>query len=109
MIKTTTLLLLTARLLRSNRRTSIAMAATQVIVHANQLAQRAAKNWRSRVPALLVCSRAALGPLIITLSVFEMPGWILAACILLALVTDVYDGVLARAWQLDTITLRRWD
>jgi len=58
---------------------------------------------------MFVSFRAALGPGIIVVSLVWPKGWALTACIGLALLSDVLDGVLARRWHIDTENLRRWD
>jgi len=59
----------------------------------------------------MVSFRAALGPVVILTSLSKNPhaGAFLAALIVLALLSDVYDGLLARLWEVDTESLRRWD
>jgi len=108
-IKTTTLVLLTMRLLRSNRRTAIAIACFQVLVRGRILASRAINNWKLRIPSLLVVLRAALGPAMVLISLRWKSGIPLVICIAMALLSDVFDGVLARRWRVATETLRRWD
>lgn len=111
MIKTTTLLILALRYLRSNRRAAVAMGLSQVTVHARLWARRARSGWKLRLPALMVSFRAALGPIVILTSLSHIPnaGAFLAALIVLALLSDIYDGLLARLWEVDTENLRRWD
>jgi phosphatidylglycerophosphate synthase len=60
---------------------------------------------------VLVSFRAALGPVVVLVSLAHSPsaGAFLAALIVLALLSDIYDGVLARLWEVDTENLRRWD
>jgi phosphatidylglycerophosphate synthase len=66
-------------------------------------------GWKLRLPAALVSFRAALGPGIVLISQRWRNGIPLAVCIVMALVSDSYDGVLARRWPIDTENLRRWD
>jgi phosphatidylglycerophosphate synthase len=66
-------------------------------------------RWKLRLPAMLVSFRAALGPGIILIGQRWRNGTPLTACIVMALVSDVADGVLARRWRVDTENLRRWD
>lgn len=57
----------------------------------------------------MVISRAALGPIIILLSRYARHGFLLAACVLTALILDIFDGILARRWNVATSLLRRCD
>jgi phosphatidylglycerophosphate synthase len=112
MIKTTTLALLAVRYLRSNRRTSVSMAVSQALVHARRWMKRMSsgwEDWKLRLPVFLILVRVALGPGMILLNFFSPRGDLLVTCIGLALLSDIFDGVLARRWHLDTETLRRWD
>ncbi len=109
MIKTATLILLTLRLLRSNRRTAVAIAFAQMFAHGRLLAKRVGSNFKLRIPGLLVAFRATLGPIMILISLRWKSGIPLTVCIAMALLSDVFDGVLARRWGVATETLRRWD
>jgi phosphatidylglycerophosphate synthase len=112
MIKTTTFALLALRYLRSNRRASVSVALSQVLFRARFWTKRISDGWDSwklRVPVFLIFVRFALGPGIMFLSCFSPHGALLVTCIGLALLSDIFDGVLARRWYLDTETLRRWD
>ncbi len=112
MIKTTTLALLALRYLRSNRRACVSMTLAQALVHARLWTKRMPSDWddwKLRLPAFLVFFRVALGPGIILFGVFFPHGVVLVSCIGLALLSDIFDGGLARRWHIDTETLRRWD
>ncbi len=109
MIKTTGLIVLGWRWLRSPRRAATTAALSRGFDELRLLAKRARQRGKFRLPALLVSFRAALGPGIILLSQLSKGGWLLAACIGLALLSDIFDGVLARRWQIDTESLRRRD
>lgn len=111
MIKTAALLALAVRCLLSNRRTAMAIAFAQALVHARLWARRARSGWKTRIPAVLVSFRAALGPVVVLLSLARSPtsGAFIAALIVLALLSDIFDGMLARLWEVDTEDLRRWD
>ncbi len=109
MIKTTTLALLLLKYFRSNRRMAFWAAVSGVVVRTRLLAGRAQERWKPRLPALLVSFRAALGPLIIGLAAFSQSRLVLVACIGLASLSDVLDGMLARRWGIATEDLRRWD
>lgn len=111
MIKAAALPALAARCLLSNRRTALAIAASQALVDVRLLARRARSGWKMRIPAVLVSFRAALGPVVVLLSLAQRTyaGAFIAALIVLALLSDIYDGLLARLWEVDTENLRRWD
>ena len=112
MIKTTSLALLAIRILRSNRRTSAAVWLEQVVSWSRAQARRVRDNWqsrRNRLPDLLISFRVALGPVMIVLSYLSTRGLVMTCCIGLALLSDVFDGYLARRWNLATVRLRRRD
>jgi len=65
--------------------------------------------WKTKLPWALVLFRLSLGPGIVWLGrKFPVPA-LIVGCIVLALVSDIFDGVLARRWLCDTPRLRRWD
>jgi CDP-diacylglycerol--glycerol-3-phosphate 3-phosphatidyltransferase len=109
MIKTATLMVLAWRFLRSPRRAAVVPAITVWLVEARVLAKRVHSRWRVKLPALLISFRAALGPGVILLSFLSSNRLLLVACVGLALLSDIFDGVLARRWRLDTAAFRRWD
>lgn len=61
-----------------------------------------------RVPWLLLWSRLALAPVVVALAVAEHPRWI-AVAIVVATLTDIFDGVTARRLGVATERLRRAD
>lgn len=112
MLKITTVALLGLRICRSNRRASALALVSQGAIRVRLWARRIYRawlRWRSWLPALLVSFRAALGPVMIVLSLVCERGIVGVTCMGLALLSDVFDGVLARRWRLDTTALRRWD
>jgi len=110
MIKTTTLAILAWRYLRSNRRASLAVAFSQVLIQARMWARRVQlDSWKLGLPVLFIALRIALGPVVIALGLLSARGLWLVGCIGLALLSDIFDGGLARLWHIDTEKIRRWD
>ena len=62
-----------------------------------------------RVPCFLTCIRGVLGPCVIALAHLWPQPIVLSTCVLLAFVTDIFDGVVARRLGISTATLRRLD
>jgi phosphatidylglycerophosphate synthase len=60
-------------------------------------------------PVVLTSARVALGPLMIAGARCNWNGLTLAAMALAALLSDIYDGVLARRWHRDTAAARLYD
>lgn len=69
----------------------------------------AQSHWKHKLPWAMVISRAALGPVIVLLSRYSHRGILLATCVLAALFSDIFDGILARRWRVATGLLRRCD
>ena len=68
--------------------------------------------WRwlvIRVPVLLTGLRAALAPVVVVLAIWWPQRAAFAACLTLAFVSDVFDGIIARRLGVATPTLRRLD
>lgn len=61
------------------------------------------------IPAALTTLRLLLGPLACWLATVNAPGWSFALVLVVALLSDIYDGVFARRWGLATEFLRRYD
>ncbi len=64
---------------------------------------------KHKIPWLLAGARAVLGPAMV---VGERAGWsgtTLAAMVITALLSDIFDGVLARRWRCDTAAVRLFD
>jgi CDP-diacylglycerol--glycerol-3-phosphate 3-phosphatidyltransferase len=62
-----------------------------------------------RVPALLIASRFVLGPLLVFLSVRGYaPVWIILV-LLISMLSDIFDGVIARRLKIATAPLRVMD
>lgn len=62
-----------------------------------------------RVPQLLIGVRLACAPLILVVALLGWPGPVLIAIALVALVSDYFDGVIARRLGVDTPRLRHLD
>ena len=61
------------------------------------------------IPWALVLLRAALAPVILMLAVFYPSGAAFGTCLVAALLSDIFDGVIARRLGVATNTLRRLD
>ena len=64
---------------------------------------------RQFIPWWMASVRTALGPVILIGERSNWSGSGLAALVLTALLSDIYDGVLARRWKCDTAGLRLFD
>ena len=64
------------------------------------------KRW---IPWTMVALRAALGPVVLLGERCQWSGLALAGIVLAALLSDIFDGVLARRWKTDTAALRLAD
>ncbi len=62
-----------------------------------------------QVPLLLTALRAALAPVVVLLAVLAPRPWAFAVCLVLAAVSDYFDGAIARRWHIVTPNLRRFD
>ncbi|WP_346837906.1 CDP-alcohol phosphatidyltransferase family protein [Microbulbifer sp. SAOS-129_SWC] len=69
----------------------------------------ATTGYRWTVPRLLVALRLLLAPLAILLVLPDWPRWLWMVQFLLAIVSDIYDGKLARRWGTSSAGLRRAD
>ena len=58
---------------------------------------------------LLTCSRALLGPCVVAAAYLRPDPALLVACVVIAFLTDIFDGVVARRLDIDTANLRRLD
>lgn len=61
------------------------------------------------IPLVLTGVRLLLGPIAIALAISEQPRLLLALLLLLGLLTDIFDGVLARRLGVSRVWLRRFD
>ena len=64
---------------------------------------------KRQIPWLMASARAALGPVVILGERCNWSGTGLAALVVSALLSDIYDGVLARRWKCDTAGVRLFD
>jgi CDP-diacylglycerol--glycerol-3-phosphate 3-phosphatidyltransferase len=64
---------------------------------------------KQRIPWLMAGARALLGPVMILGERARWNGVTLAALVLTALLSDIFDGVLARRWKCDTAAVRLFD
>jgi phosphatidylglycerophosphate synthase len=61
------------------------------------------------IPWIMAAARAAMGPVLIAGAACSWNGAALAGVVVSALVSDIYDGVLARRWGCDTAGVRLFD
>jgi phosphatidylglycerophosphate synthase len=64
---------------------------------------------KQHIPWIMAAARAALGPVLILGAACRWNGIALACLIVAALLSDIFDGVLARRWQCDTAGVRLFD
>ena len=64
---------------------------------------------REHIPWLMASARAVLGPVLIVGAECGWNGLALAGIVVAALLSDIYDGVLARRWKCDTAGVRLFD
>jgi CDP-diacylglycerol--glycerol-3-phosphate 3-phosphatidyltransferase len=64
---------------------------------------------KSNIPRLMAGARAALGPAMILAERAGWSGTTLAVIVITALLSDIFDGVLARRWNCDTAAVRLFD
>lgn len=64
---------------------------------------------KKSLPPALTTLRLLLGPVACWLAVVHAAGWTFALILLVAFLSDIYDGVLARRWGVATEWLRRYD
>jgi phosphatidylglycerophosphate synthase len=61
------------------------------------------------IPLAMTAGRAALGPVMVLGAACGWNGVAMAGMVLVALVSDIFDGVLARRWSCDTEAVRLLD
>jgi phosphatidylglycerophosphate synthase len=62
-----------------------------------------------RIPRMLVAVRVLLAPAILLMAIHHRQGLPMAAAIIAALLSDIYDGIIARRLRVETAALRRAD
>ena len=62
-----------------------------------------------RIPWLLIWLRIALTPVAVLFGVYHFVGYPYILLLAVAALSDVYDGVLARKFRVETASLRQWD
>lgn len=68
-----------------------------------------ANSWLYRLPLLLTVLRAALAPVMVLLAFFQPAPTGFAVCLVTALLSDIFDGKIARRLGIATPNLRRLD
>jgi phosphatidylglycerophosphate synthase len=63
----------------------------------------------AKIPFVLVWIRLALSPCFLIGYFAGGPGWLYVTMLLVGIVSDIFDGVLARRWNCVTPGLRRFD
>jgi phosphatidylglycerophosphate synthase len=64
---------------------------------------------KQHLPWLMAAARAILGPIVIVGQACQWSGAALASLIVTALLSDIFDGILARRWHCDTPAVRLFD
>jgi phosphatidylglycerophosphate synthase len=64
---------------------------------------------RAAIPWAMASARGLLAPMMIAGAVCRWNGLTLAGMVVAALLSDIFDGVLARKWRCDTAALRLFD
>src|SRR5580704_8833789 len=64
---------------------------------------------KQHIAWVMAAARAALGPVLIAGAACSWNGFALAGMVVGAMVSDIYDGVLARRWRCDTAGVRLFD
>lgn len=67
------------------------------------------KQLKYKVPIALTALRALLAPVIILLAIYYPSGVAFGFCLIIAFLSDVFDGIIARRLNIATANLRRLD
>ncbi len=73
------------------------------------MTQSESSALKHKIPWLMAGTRAVLGPAIVIAARAGWSGITLAAIVITALLSDIFDGVLARRWKCDTAAVRLFD
>ena len=71
--------------------------------------QHASPPGRALIPLSLTALRALLGPLLVLLALYRPSPFAFGLCLVLAFLSDVFDGIIARRLNVATPGLRRLD
>src|SRR5438874_6283935 len=66
-------------------------------------------RWQQHLPRGLTTLRVLLGAAMVVLAYVRANGAVLVACVVTALLSDIFDGILARRYGVETAALRRYD
>jgi phosphatidylglycerophosphate synthase len=64
---------------------------------------------KQHIPWMMAAGRALLGPVLVIGEKCRWSGLALASLIVTALLSDIFDGILARRWKCDTAAVRLFD
>jgi phosphatidylglycerophosphate synthase len=69
------------------------------------------QKWTEKIPFALIYLRLILGLMIVPLSYFKVGDYVIIAILFLSmgLLSDVFDGIIARKLNISTVKLRRLD
>ncbi|MGB8193299.1 MAG: CDP-alcohol phosphatidyltransferase family protein [Chitinophagaceae bacterium] len=63
-----------------------------------------------QIPFLLILFRLLLAPVMLSWTFYiHKTGWFLVACLWAGMISDIFDGIIARRLGVATTSLRKWD
>lgn len=71
--------------------------------------QSESRTVKERIPWMMAGARAVLGPVVILGERARWNGMTLGVLVVMALFSDIFDGVLARRWKCDSAAVRLFD
>lgn len=71
--------------------------------------QRDVHSFTRKIPILLTGLRAFLAPIVLALSLYSPQPAAFAVCLIVAFLSDIFDGIIARRLSIATANLRRLD